>query len=1029
MLPAKIDTQSLGLPSDPQVRPGSWWRLVDAEHALAERNAPDHGLILMVSEVRIIDGEMHTIVLHAHPLWMDHHSMRDGVMMLVDEFLTSFAAEPNGEALRQAELDGIMGDVAQISDEMRTPPAPELLLAAQKERQKDDKEEAALPKDGEVSSLPSKGYIPAALLPSQDVVEAQKAIEDRIAAFTAQKDWITGKTDEIKGKMTLISHYQMEKVNGTLASISEETTRAHSLLENVQTMRLFLGEDMHVTPLLDGKSADPSEPLTFMQRMLFLDEEIYISNLMQGFSSDDMDPRNLSELFSEDFSLVERMLPYERSVAITRVRRNGRDFGGGLMTIQQLFTMIEKNEADQRIHIFVRDGQRLHMITADEVTSNAERLFPSKDEIEALFKTSGRFGQEVKAITPDQVEYSDARADHDKRALFYKRFLILLWGVFERSDVMGPFMPKGGNWLAATTHSEHFRFIHDEEDVLEDGRPTITEFINKANANLVAGSRVAVKWHTAMDALTAPTVMEASEYRSIFKKGEPKYESSVALAYADGNTIKVKAPMVQRSYHSADRLFHSPVLISQYKGDVDRHPDAYVDHELTEGFMCIDDVTVADLDYYINSRKARIMYASYMAMINEARTVLLEEQDSYEDLRKHMISTGLVVDDAATFEMVTRRWRRANNWKWPIKPAQFNALGRLYTNAKDRQPVEAFIKGHESVLYGGMKTNGSIFVVVDNVGVDTHHGAVTPWVREYTYTGVSSKIPKAERIISYSAIGEVEQLTLYTNQEGVDALLDRIAPMVMLPKRYNKPEAELGRAWKTPIGLYDAKSADALGKVAQNTNLIALMNAWGNGEMSHELNNALTAAYQSYKSDHGAVILPKLVGDVAVITGVTETMMPRSWLLSYTISISEFAWALGYEDDVRKAVGNRYRDPEKVCGNIEARSRNGGVILTARALRPNRPLSALYNSDLFLSFDEMGSGLGATSGVPLLDPALTWQDVLARNLCSAGDEMNGHYAKSYSLDLLKEKSADLTVIAPDGMENLTKRIFDRNRGK
>ncbi len=137
MLPAKINphrTQRDGT----VIEPGSWWRLVDQSHDLASRPAPPHGLILMVSEARVVDGVVHTVVLHQHPLWMGNYRYNEP-KLLAREFLDAFVPEPEGEALREAEIAAVMGRVNAISDEMRSPPDPMALLEA---KQADDARKA-----------------------------------------------------------------------------------------------------------------------------------------------------------------------------------------------------------------------------------------------------------------------------------------------------------------------------------------------------------------------------------------------------------------------------------------------------------------------------------------------------------------------------------------------------------------------------------------------------------------------------------------------------------------------------------------------------------------------------------------------------------------------------------------------------------------------------------------------------------------------------------------------------------------------
>lgn len=129
MLPTKINAARIDAPVE-NVQPGSWWRLVDPEHELNARRwapsveRPEHGVILLVSEVRVIDGEIHTIILHNHPGWEN----RGQVALLAEDFLTAFVEAPDGEELRAQELANLMGQITMISQSMADIPEDTKLL-------------------------------------------------------------------------------------------------------------------------------------------------------------------------------------------------------------------------------------------------------------------------------------------------------------------------------------------------------------------------------------------------------------------------------------------------------------------------------------------------------------------------------------------------------------------------------------------------------------------------------------------------------------------------------------------------------------------------------------------------------------------------------------------------------------------------------------------------------------------------------------------------------------------------------------
>jgi len=1036
MLPAKTDTQKINdeRSTGVEIRPGSWWRLVAEDHALREMPAPDHGLVLMVSEVRVIDGEIHTLVLHPHPSWSSYHP-RGGLKFLHDVFTRDFKPEPDGEALRETEIAAVMARVQEISVEMQTPPSPALLLEKQKaEADAGATSTASAPDadkkastDGEsgTAGSPSGRTVPAALLPSQDIVEAQKAVETRIAAFEAQKNWITSKTDELKSQMNLVAAYQSEKVNATLASISEETSRAEGLLRNVQTMRLFLGEDMAVTELLDGESADPSEPLTFMQRMLFLDEEIVINDLLEGFSDDQMDPENLADLFTKDFSLVERMLPYPRCAAIIRVRRNAREFNTEGMSFAGLFEALEIMKADQRVHILVRDGRRLNMITADETTSGAARFFPSSAEIDALFKTREYFGRESREILPDTVEYSDARAAHDQRALFYKRFLILMWGVHERTDVFGPFMEKGSNWLAATTHSERFRFVHDEEDVLTDGRPSIDEYVAAANARIVSGSRVVAYWKRALNGRNAPSLMVEEDYRNHWKPGvELAEDFSTCLVQTEKATLVVRAPAIRGSYGRKGKPFSAKVTIVRPSVMRRSCPETIIQRDVEEGLLCLDGCTLEEIDYYANSRAARQQYLEYAHLFTRARTILREEALRIEGIVEDLRSADDSVEKAA-FEKALRLWRSGNKWGWPDRDAHRKTIVKIARQMENPDAAVAALEAHDHLVRGGIRSNGDLFAICDSDLHELSEGFSLPWLEERTITSIRTGSIKSSRLRAYSELDEAGEMTLVQDASALQAFLDRCAPGQPIMRGHGKDaRPEVVAAWRVSRGLFDPKSAPVLDRVRNNQATISEIKRLVDGSDRAGIASWLAECYRSYRAPNNIVQMPHIRASLALAYAVDQHHLPRAWVIDVDLSVDELAWRHGLRDEVRECVRSVYAKPDKILERIDANAL--GVRLRACKIGGSMPLAARWQDHPCLSFETLGDKIMRDWSMPRDDDRIGWRQTLAARITEPDtrkkDGMFG--SQTYSSEVLIEASEGLHVIAGDGAEDLLDICFE-----
>lgn len=619
MLPAAWSpTSNAGAPpEDDTIVPGSWWRISGSFKDLSEREAPAHGMIFLMGEVRVIDGEIHTVVLHEHPRYGS-----DTFKVLLDDLLLNFIHVPEGEALRASELAELMGEITQITSRMASPPSDSELIKS-------------LPAPAaEAADEGSEAKVPSVLLPSGDVNAAQRKVETAIAVLGARQNWVETQTADMQQKMHLVANFQREKVAVGLAGITEQRKTAETMLANVQTMRLWLGEDQQFETLVKGQGAGPHDKLHFMQRMLYLDEELFTHSRIDGFNGDDM--RDLPHLLQDNPQLVERMLPFKRCVTIAKVRRSTRPFDPP-SDVSALMALMAAYEQDDKIHILIRNGEQVSMVTTDEITSKANRLFPSKSEIDAIFTERARFSSEARMITPQDVEYSDKRADHDSRALFYKRVLLILWGLAERENVLGDFIGKGANWLEQDVHARSFVFIHDEEGVINDGRPSVITYLERNRARIRSGARVLVQWSKAMSEQSAPQVFDLESQRSFsFLKVNLMEDFSLSVVETRGEELIVKCPVSKRTYRSDTKPYLTPMKLHW----TEKAWGKYNTHH-PEGFLCIDETAAEDLRYYFNSRIHRQNYLSYLHLFDKALRILETEEKETEPFLHKIIDAGV----------------------------------------------------------------------------------------------------------------------------------------------------------------------------------------------------------------------------------------------------------------------------------------------------------------------------------------------------------------------------------------------------
>lgn len=686
-----------------EVRAGEYWRWAGPEEDCPKAELrpmalpPEQPLTLLVREIRIHDGDLHSIYLAAHPSWYSSE-----LKILADDFFRVWVLEDQtvAEARREREIAALMGKINDTTALIaRGPEAEEQKLLAdgiaEAEKQKAYEawrrvevnkiasrygygQEAA--RVAEIEALPkeipaepvNQANLPAALLPSGDVLAVQKQIERQVLLMKAQQVWISERTSEMQAGFSVVNAYQMEKVTAVTSGISTHISKAENLLKNVHTMKLFLGEGADLTRLNRGQGAASDAPLHLMQRMLFLDEEIYISQkFYEGFTGDDL--QDLPGILGANPQILERMLPHPRCVAIARMRRGARpfefDYSGDVSEmLAQAFEKERQAHIDSRIIILIRDGENVSMVRADEDTSRATRLFPSKAEIDGIYRH--RNGE----ITPQDIEYSDARNAHDDRALHYKRFLLILWGLHEREGAFGDFLPKGENWLKESVASAAFRFVHDEENVLHSGMVRVSDWFVGINANLRAGSRVLIDTRKAFTADSAPTAWRNHHASTPERLRRPTDPYMVATVKRRGRELIVDMPTYKDSWRAKnDKPVMTPLIVTDETGNQ------------VDGIFCLDAARPATVMSYINSRIERETYLNWLSLFDRALP-LLKARDEEIALPLSQIDEKDELARAALAHVLhNRRARSAPGVKEGLVAAKISVLWKeaLATSKED----------------------------------------------------------------------------------------------------------------------------------------------------------------------------------------------------------------------------------------------------------------------------------------------------------------------------------------------------------
>lgn len=604
------------------------------EYTVRERRRVPPEQVLLVKSLKVVDGDIHAIDLAAHPMDPDQSDLR----FLVDEFFGFFEPAPDADLVRQRELGEINSAITGLQNEIveGPPDLPAIGLAG--------------------AEAPD---VTALVKMASHAEEIGQRVENSLVVAQQRATWISERTKLIGKQVEVLSRFHQERAVAALASVETTIRQVEKIKKGLRSLKLYTGEGVEVETVARGAAAPSDEPLTIYQRRLFLDEELLVHVGRGGIEYDDL--RDLPRFIGEHPEFIERVAPMPRSVVLMNVRRHA-NLPAEVKSIAEAMDAMAKARLDTAAFLLVRNGENIHLVWSDHVWSfdgrrddidqyGLVRLFPSSVDLNAPFR--GARGED---ITPDSLTYSDARARFDDRGLAYRRLLILLWGLNDRESLFGTFYDRSkfDGWVAEGFQEQHFRFVADEALGLVESRMPIHDFIRSKNAYIQPGSRVLCLWRGLIDEDHAPGAFRwmerANKYEQTFN---PTESFGIEVVRTQAGKLIVQAP-VRRSYPEASKRVQVTLA------------DAEGLRNSNFGMLCLDTVTAAEIDRYIESRRDREHYQSYLWMFMKARDILAAEEAAQAPVvgeLQQAIVEAKVAEPAAAERAVAeavRLWRAAS---------------------------------------------------------------------------------------------------------------------------------------------------------------------------------------------------------------------------------------------------------------------------------------------------------------------------------------------------------------------------------
>jgi hypothetical protein len=446
-----------------------------------------------------------------------------------------------------------------------------------------------------------------------------------------------------KRQFELIQAVMARKMNALSCiarGLRDQLEKVHKVLDVVE---LYLGVHEKIYQIRQGNPASPTTPISIRQQLLYMDEEFgdprdggLDSYMLKDFDAWIAEPDNLY-----------RFLPEEKGIVALKVRRRDKKYHG------TAFENAILNQGNHKTYLLIRNGDNLYRIWSN--VNVHPRLFPTKKEFEPRIK---RWMDGTEHKSP----FDDERIE--KASFEYKKYGLMIQGIMHRTEIFQP-MEVQIDIFKPDTWGDMIQLIRDDEAMLPTGRLPWREWQKEINSKIQVGSRIIYTRLNNVD------MAERTDYHYGKWTNAPETGSYVVETGINGETGPGEF-----------RFFYNPG--DQVYGD---YWETSHTRKKRIGFrfwfdevLNYDQLSLDDLEYYINSRTDRGNYLDMLPLLYELR----DQRKAELEHEKHFVK--LVRNrTGASEEQIWKAvewWKFKNKWKRPIAEDDAKALRMIERRLK-----------------------------------------------------------------------------------------------------------------------------------------------------------------------------------------------------------------------------------------------------------------------------------------------------------------------------------------------------------
>lgn len=473
-----------------------------------------------------------------------------------------------------------------------------------------------------------------------------------------QKELLEKKRNEIE----ILNRFMEAKQNQLSNLVSNLNDQVRQVKKVIAIIELYMGINEEIVQIIEGPHAPIETPISFRQLVLHMDEEVAITK-DQGIDFYQID--KFDKWMIKNYKTI---LPEEKCIVVARPRRNKKRYDENELVNSNM------NDGNFSTYVLIRNGANVYRLTTDQ--NIYPYLFPAKNEMEELHKK-----------TEDMKGWGSDRDKAEDEILKYKRNVLMLQGIIDRTDIFKPIPPEL-NLLKPETYNNHLNFIYDGTG-LADGRISYFEWLKEMNKDLKVGDRF---YFTGFDYNDDKEYRMASiGWESYNEKGIPHEQHPDKQVY---NIVREEEGSARYSNSKVTRLvFNYKPNDAIYSDSHWRTPahtrkraNTYYVYRNDSCIINYEKVKIEDIDYYINDRINKQHYLKMLPILKGIKEQLLKEQKLENEFKK-LVSSQFKEDVSEILDETIEWWKNKVKIKRPLISDDAKAL-RMITSR-----VNKLIKG------------------------------------------------------------------------------------------------------------------------------------------------------------------------------------------------------------------------------------------------------------------------------------------------------------------------------------------------